>query len=98
MLKETLKQNTSLTHLTLQGNKFDDATASIWAEIISNTIKIEYLDLSHNEFGEAAGKLLGPAIAENSSLKHLNLSWNNIRRKGAAAVAKGLGVSDQNLI
>jgi Ran GTPase-activating protein (RanGAP) involved in mRNA processing and transport len=57
-----------------------------------NTIKIEYLDLSHNNFGEESGKLLGPAIAENASIRELNLGWNNIRRKGALAIAKGLGV------
>ena len=117
LLKETLKQNTSITHLTMQGNRFDDVTAVVWAEIISvgqistgevkspslhlkepsfvpqNTIKIEYLDLSHNEFGEEAGKLLGPAIAENNSIRYMDLSWNNLRRKGAIAIAKGLGVS-----
>ena len=61
--------------------------------ILQNTIKIEYLDLSHNEFGEEAGKILGPAIAENNSIKYMDLSWNNLRRKGAIAIAKGLGVS-----
>lgn len=122
MLRETLKQNSSLTHLTLQGNNFDDGAALVWADIISvtlfystqlnstqaslnciclyfqNTIRIEYLDLSHNNFGEEGGRILGPAIAENASIKYLNLSWNNIRRKGATAIAKGLGVIQFNLI
>lgn len=106
-----LKTNNSITNLTLRGNKFDDASAPIWAEIIAvkliinsissmfnlifiqNTIKIENLDLSHNNFGEESGKLLGAAIAENISIKKFNISWNNIRRKGAAAFAKGLGVN-----
>ena len=50
------------------------------------------MDLSHNNFGEEGGRILGPALAENDSIKYLNLSWNNIRRKGATAIAKGLGV------
>lgn len=53
--------------------------------------------MSHNNFGEESGKILGPAIAENISIKTLNLSWNNIRRKGAVAIAKGLGVSDTEI-
>lgn len=77
----------------MQGNRFDDVTAVVWAEIISNTIKLEYLDLSHNEFGEEAGKLLGPAIAENNSIRYMDLSWNNLRRKGAIAIAKGLSTN-----
>ena len=34
-LREILKLNSSLTHLTFQGNNFDDSTAPIWADIIS---------------------------------------------------------------
>lgn len=33
-LRDVLKQNNSLTHLILQGNKFNDSTAPIWADII----------------------------------------------------------------
>lgn len=54
--------------------------------------------MSHNNFGEESGKILGPAIAENISIKNLNLSWNNIRRKGAVAIAKGLGVTNFQII
>jgi hypothetical protein len=72
----------------LQGNKFEDASAAVWADIIANNLRIEYLDLSHNHFGEDSGKLLGAALAENSSLQELNLGWNNIRRRGALGIAK----------
>ena len=34
-LRETFKQNNSLTHITLQGNNFDDTTAPIIADIIA---------------------------------------------------------------
>lgn len=34
MLRDVLRTNNSLTHLTLQGNNFDDSAAAVWAEII----------------------------------------------------------------
>ena len=34
-LRETFKQNNSLTHITLRGNNFDDTTAPIIADIIA---------------------------------------------------------------
>lgn len=34
-LREVLKTNSSLTHLTFQGNHFDDTSAPIWADIIA---------------------------------------------------------------
>lgn len=33
-LRDVLKQNNSLTHLILQGNRFGDSSAPIWADII----------------------------------------------------------------
>lgn len=48
LLREVLKQNNSLTHLTLQGNDFNDSTAPIWADIISVcSIMIIILILKH---------------------------------------------------
>ena len=34
-LRDVLKQNNSLTHLILQGNRFGDSSAPIWADIIT---------------------------------------------------------------
>jgi len=38
-LRETFKQNNSITHITLQGNNFDDTTAPIIADIIAVKLK-----------------------------------------------------------
>lgn len=34
-LRDVLKTNNSITHLVMRGNKFNDASAAVWAEIIS---------------------------------------------------------------
>jgi hypothetical protein len=33
-IADMLKHNTTLTHLTVQGNNFDDSSAPLWASII----------------------------------------------------------------
>lgn len=46
LLKDALKQSSCLTHLTLQGNNFDDSTAPIWADIILVTIPTKHVKTS----------------------------------------------------
>ena len=59
--------NSTLVHLGLRGNSFNNKAAEPLAELIRGSYHIQYLDLSHNEFGEEAGLILGPALGNNIS-------------------------------
>ena len=55
--------NSTLSHLSLRGNRFGDKAIEPLAELLRGSYHIKFLDLSHNEFGEEAGIILGPAIS-----------------------------------
>ena len=62
-----INANSTLVHLSLSGNQFNDKAAEPLADVIRGSYHIKFLDLSHNEFGEDAGLILGPAIGKKYS-------------------------------
>ena len=62
-----INANSTLVHLSLSGNQFNDKAAEPLAEVIRGSYHIKFLDLSHNELGEDAGLTLGPAIGKKYS-------------------------------
>jgi len=56
--------NSTLVHLSLRGNGFNDKASEPVGELIRGSFHIKYLDLSHNEFGEEGGLVLGPALSK----------------------------------
>lgn len=57
-----LTSNSTLVHLELSRNGFNDKAAEPLAEAIRGSYHMQFLDLSHNDFGEKAGQILGPAL------------------------------------
>lgn len=55
-------------------------------------MRLKSLNLSNNKFDGNSGLLLARGIVENASLLALDLSWNNFRKRGGAALCKGLEV------
>ncbi|KAK7933844.1 hypothetical protein WMY93_004740 [Mugilogobius chulae] len=85
-----LKENNTLTRLTLSNNGFTDLAAEFLSPALVSNSKLQHLDLSHNCFGDAAGRHLQEGLSENTGLRSLNLAWNCIRGKGAVMLANGL--------
>ena len=91
-LAETLRQNSTITSVSLVGNNIGDEGAIALAETLRQNSTITDVDLRSNNIGDEGVTALAKALRQNSTIIDLDLSSNNIGDEGATALAKALNV------
>ena len=100
VISVVLEKNSSLTHLDLSFNAFEDVVSSLSKALKANS-SLTDLNLEGNSIGDAGASSLSKALKANSSLTNLNLSLNSIGDAGASSLSKALkenfSLADLNL-
>ena len=83
--------NTTLSHLYLKANTFNNIESSkILGEIVQHNKSLIYLDLSNNYLSEYSIKPLSEALKENKTLENLILETNGLGSLGSNILCEGL--------
>jgi len=90
----SLKMNTSLTYLQLNGCNIKDQGAALLAEVLEKNTTLIELDLYLNDIGNHGVYRLSQALQKNHTLKSLYLGWNRFNDSGAIEVAKSIEIND----
>ncbi|XP_077087145.1 uncharacterized protein LOC143738967 [Siphateles boraxobius] len=77
---ESLKVNTSLTHIILDESSLGDSGIKLFSEVLRSNETLRKVDLDNNGFGEVGGHYLLEALRSGGkcSLEHLSLEGNYI--------------------
>lgn len=95
-LCEALIVNHTIRTLYLDGNRFNDACASLFAEVFAQNERINYINLNKNFFeNENTGRLFGQSLKENSSLEELHLAFNRLNSKACGYILKSLATNER---
>lgn len=80
VLFESLKVNTTLTHIILDESNLGDNGIKLFAEVLRSNKTLRKVDLDINGFGEVGGQCLLEALRSGGkrSLEHLSLEGNYI--------------------
>ena len=90
-LAETIKRNSTITHLNLSGNLLGLGDYTALAEAIKQNSTIRQLDLSRTNSGlRDCYIVLADAIKHNSTITHLNLSCNSFGLGDCTALAEAI--------
>eukprot|EP00930_Biecheleria_cincta_P067194 TRINITY_DN5362_c0_g1_i1.p1 TRINITY_DN5362_c0_g1~~TRINITY_DN5362_c0_g1_i1.p1 ORF type:complete len:355 (-),score=64.27 TRINITY_DN5362_c0_g1_i1:191-1129(-) len=82
-----LKTHSSLSHLSLNYNRLEDAACASIVKMLAVNKTLEYLELCGNSIGPAgAESLVKGLIANKGKLRRLGLGQNSIRLRGAKAL------------
>eukprot|EP01124_Arcella_intermedia_P023685 TRINITY_DN3812_c0_g1_i2.p1 TRINITY_DN3812_c0_g1~~TRINITY_DN3812_c0_g1_i2.p1 ORF type:complete len:403 (-),score=88.26 TRINITY_DN3812_c0_g1_i2:390-1598(-) len=93
ILANYLKENTNLTHLSLESNEIEPVgVVSIISSITLNT-SFKYLNLHKNHMGVKGTQSISAFLSTNTILKSLDLSMNEINLKGIVALGKALSIN-----
>jgi Ran GTPase-activating protein (RanGAP) involved in mRNA processing and transport len=93
-LCKVLCSNRSIRILHLDGNRFNDDCAQLFAEVFSQNECITYMNLNKNFFeNDATGRILGQSLIENQTLQELHLAWNRLSSKACGYILKQLGTN-----
>lgn len=93
-LCEVLRNNRTIRRLHLDGNRFDDNCATIFADLFSQNDYIQYVNLNKNQFeNETTGRLFGQSLSENQTIEEFHLAWNHLRSRACAAFVKPLATN-----
>ena len=91
-LCQVLCVNRSIRAINLDGNRFNDDCASLFAEVFFHNESICYMNLNRNYFeNDTTGRTFGTALTENQALKEIHLSWNRLCSKACGYILKSLG-------
>jgi Ran GTPase-activating protein (RanGAP) involved in mRNA processing and transport len=85
-IADFLKNNNTLTSLTLTRNSMGDEGAKIIANALRENRTLISLHLDRNRIGDEGIKEIADALKHNPILTSIDLSWNFIGSKGAQAV------------
>jgi len=89
-----LCSNRTIRILHLDGNRFNDECAPLFAEVFSQNECITYMNLNKNFFeNETTGRLFGKSLIENQRLEELHLAWNRLSSKACGYILKQLGTN-----
>jgi hypothetical protein len=89
-LCESLKSNSSLTHLYLSHNYIGDEGIKYLCEHLKLNSTLKQLCLNVNEIGDEGIKYLSESLKLNSSLKELDLNVNKIGDEGIKCLSESL--------
>lgn len=90
-LAPALSVLTSLTSLTLDGNRMGSKSMEVVALAVGKLRMLRLLSLSYNDFLDAGAEALAPQLKHLTRLVNLNLRGNDIMARGACALASVLG-------
>ncbi|KAF9432437.1 hypothetical protein BGZ76_010812 [Entomortierella beljakovae] len=90
ILVNSLKTNTTLTHLDLRHNKIGNEGALALLEALKTNTTLTTLNLSDNSIGEGGALALSIALMINTTLTTLDLRNNTIGNEGALALSDAL--------
>ena len=83
--------NTTLTHLFLKSNSFNNLESSkLLGDIVENNKSLIFLDLSNNYLSENSIKPLSEALKANKTLENLILETNGLGSLGSNILCEGL--------
>ena len=86
----SLRKNSQVVVLFLDGNEIGSKGAKELAYGIANHPTLEFLYLAHNNLGDVGAAALGAALRTNRRLQVLKLSYCEIGTRGAKALSEGL--------
>ncbi|KAK9974321.1 hypothetical protein ABG768_022425 [Culter alburnus] len=92
VLFESLKVNTSLTHIILDESNLGDNGIKLFSEALRSNETLRKVDLDNNGFGEVGGRYLLEALHSGGkcSLEHLSLEGNYISTTLMASIQQEL--------
>lgn len=92
VLFESLKVNTSLTHIILDESNLGDNGIKLFSEVLRSNETLRKVDLDNNGFGEVGGRYLLEALhyGGKCSLEHLSLEGNYISTTLMASIQQEL--------
>ncbi|KAF9910161.1 hypothetical protein BX616_010927 [Lobosporangium transversale] len=90
VLVNSLKTNTTLLVLDLEGNSIGDKGALALSEALKTNTALTSLSLRENSIGHKGALALSKALKINTTLTTLNLNWNLIEEKGAVVLLEAL--------
>eukprot|EP00984_Skeletonema_dohrnii_P008654 scaffold3211_cov91-Skeletonema_dohrnii-CCMP3373.AAC.7 len=97
-LAEALKENTTLTTLTLGWNGIDKEGAIALAEALKENTTLTALKLENNFIDNEGAIALAEALKENTTLTSLNLEYNEIGDEGAFAKSNIADITHRNRV
>ena len=89
-ISSMIKQNTSLTSISLVSNKLSDKDLEMICEALALNSTVKWLDLSKNRIGEEGAHHLNRLLKRNATIISLKLYKTRIGDAGAIAIATGL--------
>eukprot|EP01128_Nolandella_sp_AFSM9_P001883 TRINITY_DN12285_c0_g1_i1.p1 TRINITY_DN12285_c0_g1~~TRINITY_DN12285_c0_g1_i1.p1 ORF type:complete len:1167 (-),score=367.22 TRINITY_DN12285_c0_g1_i1:162-3662(-) len=92
-LLTSLKQNTSVHTLILDGNEMEVNSFMALRALLEQTETLRYLSLNFVILGELGCKAIVPGLISNSSLRFLSVSGNDLFENGMEALAVGLATN-----
>ena len=85
-----LRQNNTLTSISLKKYSFGDHGANEIAVALRDNTALETLDVSSNNIGRDGAASFGEALKVNRTLRRLNLDHNGIQDEGLLALVNSL--------
>jgi hypothetical protein len=88
-----LRRNSSVTHLDLRQNPFDDLGMRIFAGFLADASNLKFIDITFCNITDQGATALADAIETNLGLEHLTFStagYGDIHMPGKKAIAKAL--------